>query len=202
LVAWQEKSLGDGRRLIVVSIADLFPGVDARNQAAAAVAHAVAEGPAALRRSHQAYWHAFYPASSVSIPSARLQSFYWIQMYKLASATRADRPAMGTLGPWYHATPIPGINWNLSIELSYWPVPASNRLSLGESLLGIVDRNQENLRSNVPAALGKDLMAVGRQGGPDAVSPVESLILQARGAFDRSIAPVAATGDQNAFGLH
>ena len=29
----------------------------------------------------------------------------------------------------------------------------------------------------------------------------ESLVLQARGAFDRSIAPVAATGDQNAFGL-
>jgi alpha-L-fucosidase 2 len=185
-VAWQETSLGGARRLIILSIADSFPGADARNQAAAAVARAVEEGPAALRRSHQAYWHAFYPASFVSIPNARLQSFYWIQMYKLASATRADRPAMGTLGPWYHATPIPGINWNLSLQLSYWPVHAANRLSLGESLLGIVDRNQDNLRSNVPASLGNGLMAVGRQGGPDAISPVDLTYPAAKGAHEIS----------------
>jgi alpha-L-fucosidase 2 len=173
-VAWQEKALGDGRRLLVLSIADSFPGAEARAQAAAAVAQAIKDGPAALRRSHQAWWHGYYPASFVSLPNARLQSFYWIQMYKLASATRADRPAIDTLGPWYQRTPWPGMWWNLNIQLSYWPVYASNRLALGESMLGIVDRNQDNLRNNVPAPLRKpDVMAVGRMGGPDAVSPVE-----------------------------
>ena len=44
---------------------------------------------------------------------------------------RADRPALDTLGPWYQTTPIPGINWNLSLQLSYWPVYTANRLALG-----------------------------------------------------------------------
>jgi hypothetical protein len=132
------------------------------------------EGPAALRRSHQAWWHAFYPASFVSVPNARLESFYWIQMYKLAAATRADRPAIDTLGPWYQRTPWPGVWWNLNIQLTYWPVYAANRLALGESMLNIVDRNQEHLRNNVtPRLRGPEVMAVGRMGGPDAVSPVE-----------------------------
>jgi hypothetical protein len=171
-VAWQEKALPGGRRLLVLSIADSFPGAEAREEAAAAVAGAVKAGPAELRRSHQAFWHSYYPQSFVSVPNARLESFYWIQMYKLASATRADRPAIDTLGPWYSRTPWPGMWWNLNIQLSYWPVYAANRLSLGESMLAIVDRNQENLRNNVPEALRKDVMAVGRMGGPDAVSPV------------------------------
>ena len=107
------------------------------------------------------------------MPNARLESFYWIQMYKLASATRADRPAIDTLGPWYARTPWPGIWWNLNIQLSYWPVYTANRLALGESLLALVDRNQDNLRANVQPPYRKDgAMAVGRMGGPDAVSPV------------------------------
>ena len=69
------------------------------------------------------------------MPDTQLESFYWIQMYKLASATRADRPAIDTLGPWYRSTPWPGIWWNLNIQLSYWPVYTANRLALGESLL-------------------------------------------------------------------
>jgi hypothetical protein len=93
-------------------------------------------------------------------------------MYKLASATRADRPAIDTMGPWYHRTPWPGFWWNLNIQLSYWPVYTANRLSLGESLLALVDRNRDNLRNNVPEAMRADSMAVGRVSGPDAVSPV------------------------------
>ncbi len=49
-VAWQERSLGGGRRLLVLSIADSFPGAEARQQAAAAVRRALADGPAKLRR--------------------------------------------------------------------------------------------------------------------------------------------------------
>jgi hypothetical protein len=173
-VAWQEKALGGGKRLLVVAVTDSFPDAEARNQAAAAVKQAIAEGPQRLRKSHQAFWHDYYPQSFVSLPNARLESFYWIQMYKLASATRADRPAIDTLGPWYDRTPWPGVWWNLNIQLSYWPVYGANRLSLGESLLAIVDHNQDNLRNNVTPALRKGgVMAVGRMGGPDAVSPVE-----------------------------
>jgi alpha-L-fucosidase 2 len=172
-VAWQERSLGPGRRLLVLSIADSFPDAQARQQAAAAVQRAMADGPVKLRQTHRRLWHAYYPQSFLSIPNARLESFYWIQMYKLASATRGDRPAIDTLGPWYDRTPWPGIWWNLNVQLSYWPVYAANRLGLGQSLRWLIDRHEDNLRANVQPQYRKGgAMAVGRMGGPDAVSPV------------------------------
>jgi alpha-L-fucosidase 2 len=170
-VAWQQTPAGRGR-LLVLSITRSAQSQTARREAAAAVARAVALGPDRLRRSHRAYWHAYYPASFLSLPDARLESFYWIQMYKLAAATRADRPAIDTLGPWYHRTPWPRIWWNLNIQLSYWPVYSANRLDLGASLLAVIDRNKETLRQNVPPALRADAYAVGRSSGPDGLSPV------------------------------
>ncbi len=158
--------------LLVVSIATSVADSSAREQAAAAVTRALSLGPDRLRRSHRAFWNAYYPQSFLSVPDTQLESFYWIQMYKLASATRADRPAIDTLGPWYRSTPWPGIWWNLNIQLSYWPVYTANRLALGESLLALVDRNRDHLRNNVPAAMRTHSMAVGRVSGPDAVSPV------------------------------
>jgi alpha-L-fucosidase 2 len=172
-VAWQQTAEPGGGRRLVVSIADSYPGPGARRQALQAVVRASAGAAADLRASHRAFWHAYYPASFVSLPDTRLEGFYWIQMHKLAAATRADRPAIDTLGPWYHTTPWPGVWWNLNIQLSYWPVYAANRPALGESLLRLLDRNQGNLRRNVPEAWRGDSMAVGRMGGPDALSPVE-----------------------------
>jgi len=172
-VAWQEVRGPASSRVLVLSIADSHPGSEARRSAAAAVARAVGQGSEGLRKSHRAFWHAYYPASFVSVPAPRLESFYWIQMYKLAAATRGDRPAIDTLGPWYHRTPWPGVWWNLNIQLSYWPVYAANRLSIGESLLRIVDENVDSLRRNVPEPLRADSIAVGRMGGPNTWSPVE-----------------------------
>jgi alpha-L-fucosidase 2 len=171
VVAWQERAVG-GKRLLVVSVATSVADSSARAEAAAAVERAMAAGVDRLRRTHRAFWNGYYPQSFLSIPDTRLESFYWIQMYKLASATRADRPAIDTLGPWYHRTPWPGFWWNLNIQLSYWPVYTANRLDLGQSLLAIVDRNRDHLRDNVPVAMRADSMAVGRVSGPDAVSPV------------------------------
>jgi alpha-L-fucosidase 2 len=169
VVAWQPAARG---RLLVLAITrSLQPG-QARQEAAAAVARAVALGPEKLRRSHQAFWHGYYPASFLSLPEPRLESFYWIQMYKLAAATRADRPAIDTLGPWYHRTPWPRIWWNLNIQLTYWPVYTANRLALGESMLAVIDDNKETLRKNVPEALRPAAYAVGRSSGPDGHSPV------------------------------
>jgi hypothetical protein len=168
-VAWQT----DNRRL-ALSIATSHPDDGCRQLARDAVERAWREGPARLRRTHRAFWNAYYPQSFLSIPDTRLESFYWIQMYKLASATRADLPAIDTLGPWYHRTPWPGIWWNLNLQLSYWPVYTANRLSLGESLLGIIDRNHQNLRENVPPALrAPEVMAVSRTSGPEAWSPIQ-----------------------------
>jgi hypothetical protein len=59
------------------------------------------------------------------------------------------------------------------VQLSYWPVYTANRLALGQSLLGLVTHNEEKLHQNVqPQFRQGGALAVGRMGGPDAVSPV------------------------------
>src|SRR5207248_1186122 len=115
-----------------------------------------------LVTSHRAWWHAYFPQSFLSIPDTRMESFYWIQMYKLASATRADRPAIDLMGPWFRRTPWPHIWWNLNIQLTYWPVYAANRLELGESLTRLIDADRTNFIRNVPAEWRSDSAGVGR----------------------------------------
>lgn len=98
---------------------------------------------------HRRWWHDYYPKSFVSVPDKRLENFYWAQIYKLASATRADGAIIDNCGPWLTPTPWPNAWWNLNVQLSYWPVYTSNRLHLGESLVRAVAGNTDNLISNV-----------------------------------------------------
>ena len=78
---------------------------------------------AALAAPHRAWWHAYYRKSFLSVPDARMQRFYWIQLYKTASAARRDAPVMATCGPWLEPTPWPNTWWNLNVQLEYWLDP-------------------------------------------------------------------------------
>ena len=91
---------------------------------------AKAQSAAALRYQHQKWWHRFYRKSFVSVPDALMQSFYWIQLYKLASGARREAPIMPTTGPWLEPTPWPSVWFNLNAQLEYWAVLASNHLEL------------------------------------------------------------------------
>lgn len=115
----------------------------------------------ALRRGHTRWWHAFYQKSFVSFPDQRLQSFHWIQLYKVASASRAAGPVMATCGPWLEPTPWPAVWWNLNVQLEYWLIHGSNHLEL-DALATTLRQNQEQLIANVPAAYRSDSSGVGR----------------------------------------
>ncbi|WP_323451780.1 glycosyl hydrolase family 95 catalytic domain-containing protein [Streptomyces yaizuensis] len=117
-------------RSFLLSVAHSHPGTDAAARAAATVRRAAALPPAALRRTHRDGWHRFYRKSFLSVPDQLLQSFYWIQLYKLGSAARAHAPVMATTGPWLEPTPWPSVWWNLNAQLEYWPVYGSNHLEL------------------------------------------------------------------------
>lgn len=94
---------------------------------------------------HRRWWHAFYPKSFITIPEPRMQSFYWIQLYKFASASREGGPAVDLFGPWFRVSQWPGIWWNLNIQLTYWPVYASNHLELATNYLDVVDAHFDSL---------------------------------------------------------
>ncbi len=146
--AWTDVAVGDGHRIFLSVGFSPRQNDEAVQQATKAVKQAAASDFNALVSAHRAWWHAYWPESFVSIPDTRLESFYWIQMYKLASATRSDRPAIDLMGPWFRTTPWAKIWWNLNIQLTYWPVLASNRLELGESLCKMLDNGADNLAAN------------------------------------------------------
>jgi hypothetical protein len=108
--------------------------------------HSIAAGNVeVIVRSHRDWWHDYYRQGFLTLPSARLEAFYWIQMYKLAAAIRPDGPALDNLGPFYRPTQWPGLWWNLNVQLSYWPVYAGNRLELGESFTRLIDEHFDGL---------------------------------------------------------
>lgn len=163
VVAWSEKEIAAGHRLFAWTIDFALTGSPANSKAVSDIRDALKDGLAAQEKSHRAWWNSYWQNGAfVSIPDTRMESFYWIQMYKLASGTRADRPALDLMGPWFRRTPWPKIWWNLNIQLTYWPVYAANRLELGESLTRMLDNNVTNLINNVPEAWREDSAAISR----------------------------------------
>ncbi len=133
---------------MILSIADSWPGNTARTKVVATVKKAAAAEFAGMLESHRAWWHEFYPKSFVSIPDAEVESFYWIQWYKLASASRPDGPPVDLLGPWFRKTRWPRIWWNMNFQCLYLPVYTGNRLELGESFLNFLDAKRANFFRN------------------------------------------------------
>ena len=126
-----------------------------------------------LIQVHRDWWHHYYPQSFISIPDRLLESFYWIQQYKLASATRAAKPAIDLLGPWFARTPWPTYWFNLNLQLTYSPLYTANRLNIAQSLIEMIHANKANLVKNVPDQYQYDSAALGRAGGQDMLAPVE-----------------------------
>jgi len=172
-----------------VSIAPGNTGPEALADARTATAEAVRQGVARLEAAHRRWWHAYYPESFLTFPDARLEAYYWIQIYKLGSAMRPDGPILDLNGPWFNATPWPGIWWNLNIQLTYSPLFRANRLDLAESLLRNLDRHRQALIDNVPERLRADAAAIGRSSGPDLVRPVDLATAQSDAAHEMGDLP-------------
>jgi len=153
--AWQVQGAPAKRRL-TLTVADSFPSMTAQATALATVRRVAAIPSEALEQSHRAWWHAYYPASFLSVPDAQIEGFYWIQMYKLACATRQDRQVIDLLGPWYRPTSWPRIWWNLNIEIAYSPVYTANHLELGESFTRFLDAKRASFVRNAKEIWGFD----------------------------------------------
>src|SRR5207247_2581353 len=167
VTSWQARTEADGKtRTLLATVAHTFPGSTAGSVAAATLSSASGQTLSQLGADHQAWWHAFYPKSFLSIPDTRLQGFYWIQLYKMASATRRDRPVLGTCGPWLEKTPWPGTWWNLNVELEYWLLNATGHTEL-DSLSASLDRFRNSLVGNVASSFRSDSMAIARTSQAD-----------------------------------
>ncbi len=183
------ESIVSTARSFYVSIGEGTSDREALAEARAATREATRLGVARLEAAHRAWWHAYYPESFLTFPDARLEAYYWIQIYKLGSAMRADGPILDLNGPWFNATPWPGIWWNLNIQLTYSPLFRANRLDLAESLFRNLDRHRQALIDNVPERLRADAAAIGRSSGPDLVRPVDLATAQSDAAHEMGDLP-------------
>jgi alpha-L-fucosidase 2 len=169
VTAWQTME-ADGKTRLMVSVAHSHPEKTAQKEAVDVIKRVHGISLDALTKSHREWWHAYYPISFVSLPDTWWESFYWIQMYKLASGTRADRMLLDLQGPWPQPTPWPACWWNLNIQLTYWPSYDSGRLDIGDSLCRTLYDNVDNLIENVPEKYRGDAAGVGRVTGQHCVS--------------------------------
>ncbi len=145
----------------------------AADEAVQLVSKAAKDNLQQLLHVHRQWWHHYYLQSFISLPDARMESFYWIQQYKLASGTRAGKPALDLMGPWFRDTPWPAYWFNLNIQLTYSPLYAANRLDLAGGLVKLIDNGKANLSKNVPAAYQYNALALGRTAAADLYSPVK-----------------------------
>jgi len=180
-----------GARVFYLSIGRGNTNREALAEAQAATSEAARLGVARLTAAHRTWWHAYYPASFLTFPDARLEAYYWIQIYKLGSAMRPEGPILDLNGPWFNATPWPAIWWNLNVQLTYSPLFRANRLDLAESLFGNLDRNRQALIDNVPERLRGEAAAIGRSSGPDLVRPVDLATAQSDAAHEMGDLPWA-----------
>ncbi len=169
---WSDTGDLDGARTVFVAIANrqglrLNPPTGSAADALDALRAAQRRGVADLETAHRAWWHGFYPASFLSVPDARIESFYWIQLYKLASATRGDRPVVDLMGPWFKPS-VWGAYWqNLNTQLNYYITNVTNHIEIGDALCRLLERHTGQLIANVPESLRPDCAGLGNPNGFD-----------------------------------
>jgi alpha-L-fucosidase 2 len=170
--AWSNKKNPDGSSTVMVTVANRWGKY--RRAASGSASDAVAtieageqKGFPAMEREHRKWWHAYYPKSFVTIPDARLESFYWIQLYKLASATHPNRPVIDLLGPWFKQTAWPLLWMNLNVQLTYYTLGMTNHADLENNLYQLLERHKDQLVQNVPEAFQNDCAGIRNPVGYD-----------------------------------
>lgn len=153
---WQDVPGSEHQSTLYFSTANEVPASHVSlTKATATVRRAQSTGTEALRQQMHAWWNAYHERSYLSIPDKKLENFYFIQMYKLATCSHPDGPAMDVMGTFYKLSPWPSYWWNLNIQLTYMPVYPANRLEQGSNFQQLMDEAFIPLvRSAAPAKIG------------------------------------------------
>ena len=160
-VAYRKVVRGNQIRLWL-SVQHSFPGDDALSKAVAAVQKAAKSDTDAWVEKHRQWWHDYYPASFVSTGDPFWDSFYWVQQYKIASATRDKGWILDNQGPWLQPTAWNATWWNLNVQLSHAGTYQANRRGMCSALSHRLDVNRDNLALNVREKYRADSYAIGR----------------------------------------
>lgn len=160
-VGWKETQPTKKERTLWINLTHTYPQNNSSEICKTEIRKAIREGYPSLQKTHRKWWNSFYPSSFITLPEAQKENFYWIQMYKLASATRGDRALIDNTGPWLTETPWPNAWWNLNVQLTYWALNASDHLDLAASLENALYNHIDQLRLNINPAYRHNSLGIG-----------------------------------------
>ncbi|MBJ2175929.1 hypothetical protein JBL43_16865 [Aureibaculum sp. A20] len=149
--AWKEKKSNTSKNnsTLFVAIANEVPAANVSAKVAVnTVKDAMGLKAETIIKTHSDWWHNYYKKSFITMPDAKMESFYWIQIYKMAASSRADGPALDLMGPFYKNTGWPSLWWNLNVQLTYWPFNTSNHLDIAENFIHLIDTHFEYMVEN------------------------------------------------------
>ena len=146
--AWRSIASGDTLRTLLANTS-YSRTKQVRDSAATKVSSAASTGSQALRYTHQTAWHKLYARHFLSIPDTRMETYYWLQIYKLLSAGMENGPAINLQGPWSVSTGWPCYWWDMNMELLYLPMNPANLTEISRTLTNMFDRKAAQLQVNV-----------------------------------------------------
>ncbi len=171
--AWQKVDDESGKQTLYISIAMSYPELTSPSEAMKSIEKAREAGTDNLVSTHREWWHNFYPASFVSLPDTKIESYYWILMYKMGCLARPDA-GMIDAHFWYQPTFWNYLTHNDGTHLRHYPLLPTNHLDLGESLLNSLDQNREQLKLNVrPVEYQEDSYVLGHCSQMDLIAPLD-----------------------------
>ncbi len=132
--AWKRHVSEDGQtHTILLSLLSTADADDPLAAAKARVANAETNPDA-----HGTWWEDYWQRSWLTIPDARLEALYYIEMYKLACLSRPGKFPVTLQGLWTLDGGMPpwagDYHLDMNVQQSYWPIYTANRLELGEPL--------------------------------------------------------------------
>ncbi|NLX13786.1 MAG: hypothetical protein GXY44_09065 [Phycisphaerales bacterium] len=87
---------------------------------------------------HRRWWNQYWGRSYLAIPDTRLESLYYLEMYKLGCSSRPGKWPVTLQGLWTSDGMMPpwsgDYHLDMNVQESYWPIYTANRLELGEPL--------------------------------------------------------------------
>lgn len=169
-VVWLDRQADADHRLIYLSIGASPDGASV-DRPKALVQQAAGKEAKDLRESHQNWWHAFYPRHFFSIPDTRLESLYWIGIYRLGSMFRPEGTISDNSGIWLGAsTRWRHITCDMNIQCHYPALYPANLVDHAKPLVRTIDNNLHYLSANMR---GRDPLCVGigRRGTLDLLDP-------------------------------
>lgn len=169
-VVWLDKRADVGHRRIYLSIGASPDGASVESPRKT-VQQAAGTKAQELEESHQRWWHAYYQRHFFSIPETKLESLYWIGIYRLGSMFHPDGTISDNSGIWSGDS----VRWrhitcDMNIQCHYPALYPANLVDHAKPLVRTIDNNLHYLSANMgspdPLVIG-----IGRRGTLDLLDP-------------------------------